>query len=558
MAWRNKYIFLVFTFFIVTAVSWVVEPLNANEQDYYFKLKKSWQQMQNVFEKINMHYVDEIDPYPLVKAGIDGMLEKLDPYTVFIEEDGERRLRMITTGKYGGLGMEIGIKDGLVTIISPMDNSPAIRSGVQAGDVITQIDGKKVDELNIDKVSASLRGEIGTKVDLVIERKGFEHPIELSLIRAEIIIEDVGYAGFIEPGIAYVSLNGFTDKAANEVRRAIQDLKKEGEIKKFILDLRGNPGGLLDAAVDVVNIFVPNDETVVFTKGFREGEIKFKTQRSPLLPNVPLAVLVNEGSASASEIVAGAFQDMDRAVILGEDTFGKGLVQKVYNVDKNSDAKVKITTAKYYIPSGRSIQKKDYGENNTVIVEEAKPENIPETNKYFTKNKREVQDHGGIHPDIYIKGDSLNYALIELIRKNHLFNFAVEYHQEHPKWVGDFEVSDDVFKQFKKYLEEHKFEYEAEGSQELDRLKKIAEAKSNSSELLAMLNKIEATFEAEKGEYFSKSREQIKRYLKLELAEKYFGHKGFAKYSIENDPQISNAINVLKNQTKYKKILAVN
>ena len=550
----HKLLFLITSFFFLTASTWV-QPLNANEEDYYYKLKKSWQHMQNVFEKINMHYVEEIDPYPLVKAGIEGMLEQLDPYTVFIEEDGERRLRMITTGKYGGLGMEIGMKNKQVTVISPMDNSPAIRAGVQAGDIILEIDGKNVEGMNIDKISGFLRGEIGTQVDIVLKRNGLENSIELSLTRAEIVIEDVGYAGFISPGVAYVSLNGFTDKAETELRRAIRQLKEEGKIEKFILDLRGNPGGLLDAAVDVVNIFVPSGETVVYTRGYREGEITFKTRKQPILPDVPLAVLVDEGSASASEIVAGALQDLDRAVIVGEETFGKGLVQKVYNVDKNSDAKVKITTAKYYIPSGRSIQKKDYGAGNGVIVGDHPEEN---EDKYFTKNKREVYDHGGINPDVILKGDSLNYVLIELIRKNMLFNFAVEYYQSNPEWNDNFENDNLLFEEFNKFLKENNFEYEAEGIREIERLKQIASAKSDSNNLLELIDELQIKMESEKGHYLIEERENIKRYLKLELAEKYFGRKGRYKYLIENDSQVHGAINVLANQSEYRKILAVN
>lgn len=512
--------------------------------------------MQNVFEKINMHYVEEIDPYPLVKAGIEGMLEQLDPYTVFIEEDGERRLRMITTGKYGGLGMEIGIKNKQVTVISPMDNSPAIRAGVQAGDIIVEINDQKVEDLSIDKVSSLLRGEIGTEISLKLKRQGLDSTIDLILTRAEIVIEDVGYAGFVSPGVAYISLNGFTDKAYMEVRRAIHQLQEEGKIEKFILDLRGNPGGLLDAAVDIVNIFVPSGETVVYTKGYREGEIFFKTRKQPILENVPLTVLVDEGSASASEIVAGALQDMDRAVIAGEETFGKGLVQKVYTVDNNSDSKVKITTAKYYIPSGRSIQKKDYGIESDVIVD--KKLNDEEGHKYYTKNKRQVYDHGGVHPDVEIKGDSLNYVLIELIRKNHIFNFAVNYYHQNPEWNNTHIVNEEIFIQFKKYLDENNFEFEIEGTNEIEKLRNILKNKSNSAAALDLISQLESEILENSLNYIDESKEQIKRFLKLELAEKYMGRKGRYKYSVENDMQVRGAINVLANQVEYDKILAVN
>ncbi|KAA3615107.1 MAG: S41 family peptidase [Calditrichaeota bacterium] len=554
---KRNLIFLFLSFFFLSASAWQPDPVVSNEQDYYYKLKKSWQHMQNVFEKVNMHYVEEIDPYPLVKAGIDGMLQQLDPYTVFIEEDGERRLRMITTGKYGGLGMEIGMKNKRITVISPMDNSPAIRAGVRAGDIITKIDGQDVEGQNINKVSSLLRGEIGTTIDLSIQRQGYVQDIELTLTRSEIIIEDVGYAGFIEPGVAYISLNGFTDKAAREVKRAIRQLREQQEIEKVVLDLRGNPGGLLDAAVDIVNIFIPKGETVVYTKGFRENEVVFKTRNSPLLPDVPLAVLVDEGSASASEIVAGALQDMDRAVIVGEKTFGKGLVQKVYNVDKNSDTKVKITTAKYYIPSGRSIQKKDYGFENDVVVDAASDESMVH-DLFFTQNKREVFDHGGIQPDVFVKSDSLDYVVIELIRKNMLFNFAVKYNQDNPEWSGDFKVNDQILSDFKSYLKNNNFDYSVEGSNEIKRLKKIVGNKPDNKEMLALIDQLEQKLISEKEIYLSTCDRQIKKFLKMELAEKYFGRRGSYKYSVDDDAQVNNAVEVLKNQSEYNKILAVN
>jgi len=382
-----------------------------------------------------------------------------------------------------------------------------------------------------------------------------DKPIKLTLTRAEIVIEDVGYAGFVSPGVAYVSLNGFIDKAYSEVRRAIGQLREKGKIEKFILDLRGNPGGLLDAAVDIVNIFVPAGEKVVYTKGYREGEIVFKTRKQPILVDVPLAILVDEGSARATEIVAGDVQDMDRAVIAGKETFGKGLVQKVFNIDNASDAKVKITTAKYYIPSGRSIQKKDYGVGNEVIVD--KKLNDEALARYFTKNKREVFDHGGVHPDISIDGDSLGYVLFELIRKNHFFNFAVKYYQENQVWNDTIFENGKLFKGFKSYLKENNFEFETEGNTEIQKLRQIAKNRSSSKELMDLIVKLEQKLESEKENYLDDESDQIIRYLKLELAEKYHGRKGRYKYSIENDLQVRGAISVLANQPRYNKILAV-
>jgi len=328
------------------------------QEEYYKGLKKGWQYMQMVYERLNQQYVEDIDPYPLIRSGINGMLKKLDPYTVFLEEDGQRRLRIMTTGKYGGLGIEIGLRNKKITIIAPINNSPAQRIGIQAGDIIDKINGKGIVGKNVDEVSKLLRGQIGTDVSLNIIRPGLNEALELTITRAEIVLEDIGYNGFVASGVAYVNLNSFTDKAFEEIKGVIEEMQRQASIEAFILDLRGNPGGLLDAAVNIVNLFVEKEKLVVYTKGFREKEYKFYTRQEPLLPNVPLAVLVDGGSASASEIVAGALQDLDRAVIIGEDTFGKGLVQKVFTLDKHKNIKLKMTTAKYYIPSGRSIQKK--------------------------------------------------------------------------------------------------------------------------------------------------------------------------------------------------------
>ncbi len=537
--------------------AWFVNSVHADEQDYYYRLKKSWQYMQRVYEQLNMHYVEEIDPYPLIKSGIDGMLEKLDPYTVFIEEDGDRRLQIITTGKYGGLGMEISMRDKKVTVISPMENSPAKRAGILAGDIIEKIDDLELRGLSIDEVSKKLRGEVGTEIKLVLKRPGFEPPIELTLKREEIVIEDVGYAGFVEPGVAYVSLNGFTEKAAVELRNAILDLQKQGPIRSFILDLRGNPGGLLESAVDVVNLFVEKDELVVSTKGFREGEVKFYTDKKPLLPDVPLAVLVDEGSASASEIVAGALQDLDRAVIVGQPTFGKGLVQKVYTIDKESDAKIKITTAKYYIPSGRCIQKKDYSEDNDVIFPHKKTGNEEHPSHiYYTRNKREVLDQGGIYPDMEVEGDSINYVFIELIRQNMFFDYAVQYHLDHPQWQGEFKIDDKICQQFHDFLKAKNFQYDMEGTQELQKLEKIASKKEFSDEILGLIGQLKVKLENEKDRDFQDNRPVIRRYLKMELAEKYFGKKTRDQYSIEFDPQVKEARLLIKDQQRYVKILA--
>jgi carboxyl-terminal processing protease len=534
-----------------------VTAVSADEQDYYFRLKKNWQYMQRVYENVNQYYVEEVDPQPLIQAGINGMLEKLDPYTVFIEEDGERRLQIITTGKYGGLGMEVGLRGKNIVVISPVENSPAKRQGILAGDIIEKIDGQSIIGWSIDKVSSRLRGKIGSEVSLVLRRHGIDKPFELKLTREEIVIEDVDYFSFIELGVAYVSLTGFSDKAITELRNAISELKKQGEIQAFLLDLRGNPGGLLDAAVQVVNVFVDKGELVVFTKGFREGEFKFYTEESPLLPNVPLVVLVDGGSASASEIVAGSLQDLDRAVILGEPTFGKGLVQKVYNIDKAQDVKLKITTAKYYVPSGRCIQKRDYAhENGVVIHDSSASEEGMMSHAFYTRNKRPVYDKGGILPDVQVPGDSISYVLLELIRKNKIFDFAVDFYYKNPKWNGVRTISDSILNEFNRFLKDQHFDYEPEFSKELDQIQSIAKNKHYSRDVFLTIEQLRQQLLAGKATDYENNKDQIRRYIQLELTEKYFGKKERNRLNLENDGQISEALLILENLKRYNKLLA--
>ncbi len=553
---RSSFTIFLALFLFIGLGSWLAPALNAGEQDYYQRLKQSWVNMQKVFETLNSHYMEELDPYALVKAGIDGMLDHLDPYTVFIEEDGERRLKMITTGKYGGLGMEIGMKNKNITIITPMDNGPAQKAGIQAGDIIRKINGQDVTGWSTGKVSENLRGKIGGTVELTIERPGLDEPFTLTLTRAEIVIEDVRYAGYVAPGVGYISLGGFTDKAAREVKEAIKQLQTEGKLEKLILDLRGNPGGLLDAAVNIINLFVPAGEAVVSTKGFRESENIFKTEHQPLLPDTPLAILVNRGSASASEIVAGALQDLDRAVIIGpEPTFGKGLVQKVYTIDNAAHTKLKITTAKYYIPSGRSIQKRDYADDNEVIrLHEA--DSLLHNNKhnvYYTRNKRKVLDKGGIEPDVQTPKDSLNSFMIDLIRQHTFFNFTVDYHTRHAQW--DTRVSDSLFNAFKSWVLARDIEYTRAGASELDKLKRIIRREKN-ERARDLLARLEEALQKEPADEFAENRDNIKRYLLLEMAEKYKGRKGRAEVAAFNDPVIDKARQVLQ-QESYKRILAL-
>ncbi len=544
--------------FFITAGAWFASPLIADQPDYYQRLKESWQNMQGVFEQVNQHYVEEINPYELVKVGIRAMLAKLDPYTVFIEEDGNRRLKIITTGKYGGLGMEIGSHHNQVVVIAPMQNSPAKDAGIMAGDVILKIDSIRTDSMSPDEVSSHLRGIIGQKISLTIQRPGVKKPFEVRMARREIIINDVGFAGFVAPGVAYATLDGFSDKAGAELRQAIKKMQSKGKIKKFILDLRGNPGGLLEAAVDVVNIFVPADRLVVFTRGYHEKRIEFKTDKSPLLPDVPLAVIVDGGSASASEIVTGALQDMDRAVIVGRSTFGKGLVQKVYKINQATNTRIKITTAKYYIPSGRSIQKRDYAKNSA-LVHVNNADSLLHNNKhntYFTLNRREVFDKGGIYPDVKVSGDSLNDVVLQLARNYAFFDFAVDLSHKVNMENIDIKREAHLFSAFKKWIAGRDLSLPYRGKEDIGNLKKLIASEKHNTVVDTLLASLEKHLESLNRQEFEDSRDAIIRLIRVELAEKEGGRSGREEYTARNSREVRQAIGILGNEPGYDKILA--
>ncbi len=554
---RMRFHFWIILLFLITLQ---IVPTKAQTQpqpddDYYLQLKKGWDHLQKVFELINSHYVDEIKPYPLLKSAIEGMLDQLDPYTVFIESKGQARLRMITTGRYGGVGMEIGLRSKKVTVIAPIENSPAAKSGIQAGDIILKINGQDISDWPLDKVSSTLRGKVGTKVKLLIHRPGLEQNFEVELTRAEIVLEDVGYAGLVTPTIGYVSLKGFTEKAPDELKQALLKLKNADHLQGLILDLRGNPGGLLESAVKIVSLFVPKNTLVVYTKGFREKEYRFYTEDDPLLLHIPLVVLVNGGSASASEIVAGALQDLDRAVIVGQPTFGKGLVQKVFNIDRSKDVKIKITTAKYYIPSGRCIQKRDYGKDGVLVIDSTHTDSSAHV--FYTRNKRKVHDKGGIEPDVLVKNDSLAAVSIALIRKNMFFDFAVQFHQQHPQWADStFTITPELMSSFQNFLTEKNFQFTLEGEQQLKKIKELVQKRGYDSGILELIEKLQQKLEANKQIEFNRNQDQIKELLRLELAEKYYGSKWRHKLALQKDKQLLKAKEILNDLKNYHQILA--
>lgn len=542
-------------------ILWIFQSSVASGNDEkYYKIDRGLHYLREVFETLSRSYVDDIDPEALSKSAIDGMLQNFDPYTVFFKDPGSQQMNMITRGKYGGIGIEISVQNRHLVVIAPMEGSPAKRAGIRAGDMITKIDGRSTENFNIEDATAYLRGKIGEPVTIEITRPGTETPFELTLIREEIVLEDVAYADFIAPGVAYFRLTAFSDKAVTELKEAIADLQKRAPIEKVILDLRGNPGGLLSAAVDIANIFLPPGHLVVSTRGIHEDEHKFYTTDAPLLPNQPLVVLVNESSASAAEIVAGAIQDWDRGVLVGQETFGKGLVQKVYPIDRINGAYLKITTAKYYVPSGRLIQKEDYKKDTPFFVDHSDSSEYNTKTDYFTQNKRVVHGGGGIHPDVVVPGEFHNAYLQMLLANGILFQFTIDYLNRHPEFTDpkNVPVTDELLNEFAGFVERSKVEFQLEGEKELQKFLQIAERKRDIDRDVTELVEVALSkLRAEKQRQFQQNKNQIRELLIAEFAEKSGGLSARIAATIGFDNQLQAALQVLQNHQEYREILAI-
>ncbi len=548
-------------FSVLISVGWFFNNSMANgNEEAYYKIDRGLHYLREVFETVSRNYVDEVDPEILSKAAIQGMLKDFDPYTVFFKDPGSQQMRMITRGKYGGVGMEISVQDDNVTVIAPMEGSPAKRAGIRAGDIILKIDGVATADMNLQNASEQLRGKVGTEVSITLHRPGLPDPIQLTLIREEIVLKDVTYADFIEPGTAYFRLSAFSDKAGNELRNAIKALQKKDRIERVILDLRGNPGGLLTAAVEVANVFLPAGQLVVSTRGSHESENRFYTKEAPLLSQQPLVVLINESSASASEIVAGAIQDLDRGVLVGTETFGKGLVQKVYPIDKIHQAYLKITTAKYYVPSGRSIQKEDYKKDFEVFVDHSDSVEYNKQVNFFTTNRRVVHAGGGIHPDVEIQKNQMDRFTQNLLAKGLFFQFAVDYLSHHKEYMDarDIAVDDQVLAAFEQYVQERQFDYEMEGESELTTFLKISREKQYSEDIQDLVSVALQKLKSEKRQKFQSQKIAIQQMLTAEFAEKSDGLNARVKASMPFDTQLQGALSVLRNSSEYQDILAIN
>jgi carboxyl-terminal processing protease len=523
------------------------------DNDYYFKINKGIDIFGKVYKEIAANYVDEVDPERFMRSGIDGMLGTLDPYTVFIDENEKEEVDLLTTGKYGGIGVTIGLRDGKVTVIYPMEGYSAFKQGIRAGDRILQVDGREVTGMKLDSVRILVRGEPGTEVKMKIEREGEKKPLEFVLVREEIRPKNISYAGFVGDGIAYVKLDRFSRTAGDELRQTLKDLKAQAVINGLVLDLRDNPGGLLDIAVDVAEKFVPRGSLIVTTKGRREDtEKKYIANEDPMLGDAPLAVLVNKMSASASEIVAGAIQDLDRGVIIGTKTFGKGLVQTILPLSYNTS--LKVTTARYYTPSGRCIQELDYSHKGSDGVVLVTPDSLRRA--YHTAHDRKVFDAGGILPDTVVAMDGQSQLMKELVRKAMFFKYATHYVTEHKTLPEDFNADDSVLADFKRYLDQEQFRYQQESETKVAELREIAGKENFSAGILKDLDLVSRAISEEKANDFRRHGDEIKQAVTAELVSRYYGEQGRIRVGLTDDKQLRVAFSLLKNGEEYKRKLS--
>ena len=534
---------LLFTLGITTA---------SFSQNNGFEVIRSLEIMNEIYQNLEKYYVDDLNSGSMSKAAIDAMLKDLDPYTVYYHETDIEDYQLMTTGQYGGIGALIRKVKDFTYITEPYEDKPAQQSGLRAGDKILSIDGKNMEGKPSEEVSKALKGPKGTEVKIEVERPT-EGTKTFNVVRDEIKLPDVPYSGLLNNGIGYIKLNSFTRTAHQEVLKSYTALKADG-MNKLILDLRGNGGGLLIEAVKIVNMFVPKNKTVVTTKArVAEENRVYTTMSSPTDLDIPVIVLINENSASASEIVAGSLQDYDRAVIVGTTSFGKGLVQRTYDLSYGS--KMKLTIAKYYTPSGRCVQRLEYYDR----ADGDRPEEVPDSllQVFYTTNGREVIDGRGIEPDAAVKPEEFSRLTAVLYGQNFIFDFATQYYyankDDNPS--EEFVLSDTDYNAFKKYVLEQEFTYSTASEERLKKMKETAEVEGFYDDLKeeyeALLEKVIPSKERD----LEKFSYQIKQLLENEIVSRYHYQNGRAVHAFKDDVYMERAMEIFKSETEYNTIL---
>ena len=534
------------------------------EDDRNFQISKNLDIFNSIFKELDLFYVDTVNAEKMIQTGVEGMLSLTDPYTEYYPEEEVSSLKEMTTGKYGGIGAAIRYYEAKdrIAVVEPTEGMPAAEAGVKAGDIILSVGGKEMVRGDMkpqefsSKVSEALRGEPGTSFVLKVLRplKNDSTVMEFKITRKNIRTNPVPYYGMVKDSIGYLALSSFTENSAKDFKKAFIELKQKGA-KSLIIDLRDNGGGSLSEAVDIVNLYVPKGQEIVVTKGkVRQAQGSYKTQNEPVDTQIPLAVLVNGATASASEIVSGSLQDLDRAVVIGSRTFGKGLVQTIRPLPYNGT--LKVTTSKYYIPSGRCIQAIDYAKKNADGSVARTPDSL--TTVFHTAAGREVRDGGGIRPDIEVKGDKIPNIVFYLMNDDLIFDYATQYCWDHPTLasVDDFKLTDADYEAFKKLVKSRNFTYDRQSEKMLKSLKEIAEFEGYmteaAEEFKALEKKLNHNLDRDL-DYFAKP---IKEYISQEIVTRYFYQRGAVMERLKDDTDLEEAIKVLQNPVRYREILS--
>jgi len=519
-----------------------------SQNDNFFESSKNIEIFTELYKELDLIYVDEIESGDLIKTAIDEMLSSLDPYTTYIPETDIEDYRFMTTGQYGGIGAIISKRGDYVIITEPYEGFPAEKAGLLAGDKILEVNGQSAKGKSTEELSEILKGQPNTIVNILIERNG--EKITKSFKREKITVESVPYYGIIDEGIGYIKLRSFTRGCANDVKTALTSLKSNQQLRGIILDLRGNPGGLLNESIDIVNLFVEKGEVIVVTKGkIKDWEKKYTATNNPIDTKTPLIVLINSNSASASEIVSGSIQDLDRGIIIGQRSFGKGLVQQTRKLPYNSQ--LKVTVAKYYIPSGRCIQSLDYSNKNTDGSVGKIPDSL--TSIFYTKNGRKVRDGGGINPDISVERKVIPEITRSLISNRLIFDFATQfrYINESISSVEKFQITEDIFNDFEEFLSDKEYEYTTATEEALDLFIEISKEEEVYEQIQHKILNIENQLRDGKLNDLRENKQNINEFLANEIVSRYYYQKGRIVEDLKHDMEILKSVSLLNNLEEY-------